>query len=153
MMMRDRFLMMQVQMAKHKRTESFGFLIQVLARRIDTTMKEELLKVGVDVKIFVNLMLLSEQDGINQRQLGEKLDFPEYYTSRNVDSLVKAGFVERRQDPNSRRTFLIYLTDKGREKAKLLPPIVKKVNDQYLKELTSDERKQLISLLQKSTGH
>ncbi|MCV6602051.1 MAG: MarR family transcriptional regulator [Cohaesibacter sp.] len=145
--------MMQVQMAKHKRTESFGFLIQVLARRIDTTMKEELLKVGVDVKIFVNLMLLSEQDGINQRQLGEKLDFPEYYTSRNVDSLVKAGFVERRQDPNSRRTFLIYLTDKGREKAKLLPPIVKKVNDQYLKELTSDERKQLISLLQKSTGH
>ncbi|MCV6546377.1 MAG: MarR family transcriptional regulator [Cohaesibacter sp.] len=140
-------------MAKHKRTESFGFLIQVLARRIDTTMKEELLKVGVDVKIFVNLMLLSEQDGINQRQLGEKLDFPEYYTSRNVDSLVKAGFVERRQDPNSRRTFLIYLTDKGREKAKLLPPIVKKVNDQYLKELTSDERKQLISLLQKSTGH
>ncbi len=151
--MKDRFLLMQVQMAKHERTESFGFLIQVLARQIDATMKEELSAVDVDVKIFANLMLLSQQDGINQRQLGEKLDFPEYYTSRNVDSLVKAGFVERRQDPNSRRTFLIYLTEKGREKAKLLPAIVKKVNDQYLKDLSAEDRTHLISLLQKSSGH
>lgn len=152
-MLRDQFLMMQAQMGKHERTESFGFLIQVLARRIDATMKQELAEVNVDVKIFANLMLLSQEDGINQRQLGDKLDFPEYFTSRNVDSLVKEGFAERRQDPNSRRTFLIYLTDKGREKAKLLPAIVKKVNDQYLKDLSAKERKQLISLLQKTVEH
>lgn len=150
--MRDQFLLVKVLMGKHERTESFGFLIQVLARRIDATMKAELSAIGVDVKIFANLMLLSEEDGINQRQLGEKLDFPEYFTSRNVDSLVKAGFAERRQDPRSRRTFLIYLTEKGREKARQLPAIVRKVNDQYLGDLSQEERKQLVSLLQKSAG-
>ncbi len=35
--------------------------------------------------------------------------------SRSVDSLVRAGLVERTQDPNNRRRLALSLTDKGRE--------------------------------------
>lgn len=151
-MIRGAFLMTQIKSTKHIREGSFGFLIQTLARDIDTKMKLALQEVDVDIKIFANLMLLADEDGINQRSLGQKLNFPEYFTSRNVDALVEASFAERRPDPNSRRSFLIYLTEAGRKKASELPRIVKQVNDDVLADLSADERKQVIKLLQKTAG-
>ncbi len=141
--------MTQMKSTKHIRENSFGFLIQTLAREIDARMKHALKEVDVDVKVFANLMLLADEDGINQRALGEKLNFPDYFTSRNIDALVEAGYAERRPDPDSRRSFLIFLTDAGREKAMQLPKIVRQVNDQTLEMLSMDERKQVVSLLKK----
>ncbi|WP_299664719.1 MarR family transcriptional regulator [uncultured Ruegeria sp.] len=144
--------MTQIKRTKHIREGSFGFLIQTLARDIDTKMKAALREVDVDVKVFANLMLLADEDGINQRTLGEKLNFPEYFTSRNVDALVEAGFAERKPDPNSRRSFLIYLTESGRKKASELPRIVKQVNDDTLSDLNASERQQVVKLLQRAAG-
>lgn len=151
-MFRGAFLMTQIKRTKHVREGSFGFLIQTLARDIDTKMKAALREVDVDVKVFANLMLLADEDGINQRTLGEKLNFPEYFTSRNVDALVEAGFAERKPDPNSRRSFLIYLTESGRKKASELPRIVKQVNDDTLSDLNASERQQVVKLLQRAAG-
>lgn len=135
--------------AKKIRQSSFGYLLQLIGRRINNDMKLQLADIGIDSKVFSNLMLLSEKDGITQRELGRLLEFPEYFTSRTVDILVENGFAERCPDPASRRTILVYLTDAGRDKAKTLPPIVQCVNESYLEPLTSDERQQLIKLLQK----
>ncbi|HCQ65740.1 MAG TPA: hypothetical protein DIU07_11565 [Rhodobacteraceae bacterium] len=146
------FLMARTSEPQQGQEASFGFLVQTLARRIDATMKERLLEHGVDIKVFANLMALSHEDGINQRQLGATLDFPEYYTSRNVDALVEAGFAERRPDPKSRRSFLVYLTEAGRKKAAELPPLIRQVNELYLSDMTEGERSQVIALLRKAVA-
>lgn len=130
--------------------ESFGFLIQLLSRRIEAKMKLKLVPVGIDIKLFANMITLYRRDGVNQRELGKRLDFPEYYTSRNVDLLVKAGWVERRPDPDSRRSILIFLTKKGRETASQLPRLINEVNEDYLSSFTKEERKLLFELLQKA---
>ncbi len=141
--------MTQMKSTKHIRENSFGFLIQTLAREIDARMKLALKEVDVEIKVFANLMLLADEDGINQKTLGEKLNFPEYFTSRNVDALVDAGYAERRPDPESRRSILIYLTESGRKKAAQLPKVVRQVNDETLKMLSKEEQKQVLSILQK----
>lgn len=151
-MLRGIYLMKQTSKAQAIREGSFGYLIQNIANRLDATMKSELGKVDVDVKLFAGLRMLAEQDGINQRELGRKLNFPEYFTSRNIDAMVEAGFAERRTDPNSRRSFLIFLTEDGKTKAESLPPIVRKVNDEILANLTGPERQQVIDLLKKVAG-
>lgn len=151
-MVRGNFLMTQISKAQAIREGSFGFLIQTIARRLDARMKAELQEIGVDIKVFANLMVLADQDGINQRTIGERLNFPEYFTSRNVDVLVKDGLAERRPDPNSRRAFLVFLTPKGREKANLLPPIIKRVNDEVLAGLKLSDRTKVVSLLQQIAG-
>lgn len=147
------FLMTQIPMSEHIGPNSFGFLIQVLARQIDAKMKVELKKAGVDHKIFANLMLLGQNDGINQRAIGKKLNFPEYFTSRNIDAMVDAGYAERRPDPDSRRSFLVFLTKEGKKKAAELPPIIKRVNDEVLKDLDQADRTNVIKLLQIIAGH
>ncbi len=151
-MVRGCFLMTQIELKDHRREESFGFLIQTIARTLDAKMKVELEKIGVDIKIFANLMMLGQQDGINQREIGQRLNFPEYFTSRNVDALVDAGLAERRPDPDSRRSFLVFLTDQGRAKAEELPAIVRAVNDDVLGDLSAKERQTAIALLQKVAG-
>lgn len=143
------FLMTESFDVKRRRQSSFGFLLQLIARRIDSDMKVQLAEIGIDRKIFSNLMLLLEKDGISQRELGRLLEFPEYFTSRTVDRLVEKGYAQRRPDPNSRRKILVFLTDKGREKAKELPSIIEAVNTDYLAPLNVDERKQMIQLLHK----
>ena len=141
--------MSQLSRTQRERQASFGFLLQLLARRMDNLMKQELAGSDIDMRIFANLRILSDRDGIKQRELGRLIEFPEYYTSRSVDALVKAGFVERRPDPNSRRSVLIFLTDKGREKTQQLPELVAKVNEEFLDVLDDEEKQQLIQLLQK----
>lgn len=144
--------MTQVAESNGIRENSFGFLIQTLARRIDADMKERLKEHGVDLKIFANLMFLSAKDGVTQREIGNRLNFPDYYTSRNVDALIKEGFAERRPDPKSRRTTLIFLTDKGREKAAELPDVIRAANENTLAGLSADEREQVVRLLRKAAG-
>ncbi len=151
-MIRGCFLMTQIQLKDHRREESFGFLVQTVARALDAKMKVELEKIGVDIKVFANLMMLGQQDGINQREIGQRLNFPEYFTSRNVDMLVDAGFAERRPDPDSRRSFLVFLTAEGKAKAEELPAIVRDVNDDVLSDLNKAEKTSVIALLQKVAG-
>jgi len=151
-MVRGCFLMTQIELKDHRREDSFGFLIQTLARTLDAKMKVELAEIDVDIKVFANLMMLGQQDGINQREIGQRLNFPEYFTSRNVDALVEAGLAERRPDPDSRRSFLIFLTEEGHVRAAQLPAIVKKVNDDVLHEFSAKERQSVVALLQKAAG-
>ncbi|MCP4303521.1 MAG: MarR family transcriptional regulator [bacterium] len=144
--------MARITKSQKFRQQSFGFLVQLLARRLDARMKARLSDLETDLKAFATLMLLSEKDGINQRQLGRLLDFPEYATSRNVDALVAQGLAQRLPDPNSRRSFHVHLTPAGREKAKRLPEVVRATNSEFLNELSKTERKQLVDLLQKVAG-
>ena len=134
------------------REKCFGFLVQTLARRIDAEMKEHLKEHGVDLRIFANLMFLSAKDDITQREIGTSLNFPDYYTSRNVDALIKEGFAERRPDPKSRRTTLVFLTEKGHTKAAELSDVIRASNEKSLAGLRASERKQVMLLLQKAAG-
>ena len=61
-------------------------------------------------------------------------------------------FAERRPDPNSRRSFLIYLAPLGRQKAELLAPVIERVNNEILADLSKDDRWHFIKLLHRMAG-
>ena len=44
--------MTQISEGQRKRQSSFGFLMQLLARRIDRDMKDQLAEIDVDVKVL-----------------------------------------------------------------------------------------------------
>lgn len=116
---------------------------------MDAAMKIELEEHDLDLKSFSNLMCLFEQDELTQVELGQRVGNPQYATSRVVDLLEKKKLVSRRSDPTSRRTHRIVLTAKGESLRKVLPAIVQRVNNKMLACLDGDERKNLVSLLQK----
>ncbi len=94
-------------------------------------------------------MCLWEEEGITQRDIALKSKVESSTTTRTLDKLVKLELVERHEDPNSRRSFRIYLTDKGRALKDVLLPVPVAVNKAVLSSLNEDEQKMLIKLLQK----
>ncbi|WEM45490.1 MarR family transcriptional regulator (plasmid) [Photobacterium sp. DA100] len=131
------------------RRSSFGWLINVVANNASRTFDAELKKHGLTIALWPTLMCLWEEEGVTQTEISQKSKVENSTTTRTIDKLEKLGLVERQNDPNSRRSFRIFLTDKGRELKSNLIPIPVAINDKILSSLDKDEQKQLISLLQK----
>lgn len=53
--------------------------------------------------------------------------------SRNIDKLEKIGLLLRKQDPNSRRSVKIYLTNQGFEKATIIHKMFETFEEQLVK--------------------
>lgn len=94
-------------------------------------------------------MTLFEKDGISQSEIGKYASMPGYATTRNIDTLEEEGILKRHKNKESRRSFCIYLTNKGLTLAPELFSIVEKINTRVLEPLTKTEAKQLNLLLTK----
>ena len=60
------------------------------------------------------LAAVSAQEPATLNQIAKKVGRGAPAVSRSVDALVRAGLVERTQDPDNRRRLALRLTDKGR---------------------------------------
>lgn len=63
------------------------------------------------------LNTLLKEDGLNQKELSDRCHMDTTTMSRNLDNLEKIGLLKREMNPESRRSVIICLTEKGREKA------------------------------------
>ncbi|GLT19124.1 MarR family transcriptional regulator [Vibrio zhanjiangensis] len=131
------------------REESFGWLVNAMAHHMSKSLDAQLRKHGLSVALWPTLMCLWEQEGVTQREIAKKSKVESSTTTRTLDKLEKLGLVQRQVDPNSRRSFRIYLTDKGRALQKEITPIPQSVNHHILSALCSSEQKEMIRLLQK----
>lgn len=61
------------------------------------------------------VLSLTREAGLRQADLAAKLDIGTVTTSKLIDRLEARGFVERRADPDDRRSKRIYATEKARQ--------------------------------------
>ena len=115
-------------------------------------MKTALKEIGLNSGQFAMLITLLNGEGISQTELATRVGVPGYATTRTLNSLEALGFTIRKPDPTSRRAHKIYLTAKGRKKAKELPEIVACVNASFLRPLGSADQKELVRLLRLLSG-
>ncbi|MEZ8104501.1 MarR family winged helix-turn-helix transcriptional regulator [Vibrio cortegadensis] len=134
---------------KFDRQSSFGWMINVIANQAAKKFEVELKKHGLTVALWPTMMCLWEEEGITQRDIALKSKVENSTTTRTLDKLEKLGLVERQADPNSRRSFRIYLTEKGRAMEKDLLVLPAQVNRELLSSLDTDEQVDMIRLLQK----
>lgn len=98
---------------------------------------------------FGILAMLWKQDGLSQTQLGNLGNMDRTTLGGIIDRLEKQGLAVRRDDPGDRRTYLIFLSDKGKDFQSILGHIADETNNAISANLTLAEREQLIKLLKK----
>ncbi|SON51832.1 MarR family winged helix-turn-helix transcriptional regulator [Vibrio tapetis] len=135
--------------SEFNRQSSFGWMINVIANQAAKKFEVELKKHGLTVALWPTMMCLWEEEGVTQRDISAKSKVENSTTTRTLDKLENLGLVERRTDPNSRRSFRIYLTAKGNELKETLLPIPVAVNQEMLSSLNDAEQKEMIRMLQK----
>jgi MarR family transcriptional regulator, organic hydroperoxide resistance regulator len=88
-----------------------------LHRRVSSAIAGELKALGLSIPQFDLLSTLTEQEGLSQQELAERLYVTKGNVSGLVDRMVGAGLVERCAIPGDRRSNALHLTAKGRQLA------------------------------------
>lgn len=99
--------------------------------------------------VLVTLARIGDQRGVSQRRLMDELGLTSGTISVRMDRLVEEGLVVRRTDPDSKRTTLITLTDRGRELFERVVPAHLANERRLLSALTDDECRTLTALLRR----
>lgn len=82
---------------------------------------------------------LAARDQVTQKELADACMIEPATLSRALDKLEAMGYVERRENPECRRSFLIALTEDGREKAEEVGAVFHEIEDQMMKGFSEEE--------------
>lgn len=126
---------------------TFGFLVHDIGRLMRREFERRVRDTGFTRNQWRVLAHLRRIDGINQSQLADRMDVEPIALVRLLDKLEAAGYVQRRQDPQDRRAYLLYLTEKSGPLIERLEAISVELRDEVLGSLSAAERDALIDLL------
>lgn len=93
------------------------------------------------------LRILLEEGTMTQKQLADLCMRDAATMSRNIDRLEKAGLLKRENNPGCRRSYLICLTEEGKEKAKQVQKIFRELDERIWGDIPEKEMEQLYETL------
>ena len=93
------------------------------------------------------LRTLLEEGTMTQKQLADLCMRDAATMSRNIDRLEKAGLLKRENNPGCRRSYLIFLTEEGKEKAKQVQKIFRELDERIWGDIPEKEMEQLYETL------
>ncbi len=115
-----------------------------------TRMKAEGLS-GPRWRILLHLYIAEEMDrpGVSPTELAQARNVSKNTISTLLRSLEEQGLVSRAIAPHDRRSFIIQLTDQGRELVRQRSPQHLAFLNELASDLTPEEREELLRLLRK----
>jgi DNA-binding MarR family transcriptional regulator len=121
---------------------SLGYAVAKRFRRI-------LEPLDLEPREFALLRAVGALEGQSQQAIGERLLIPASRMVAFVDALEERSLLERRHNPEDRRTRELHLTDAGRELLARAFALVAAFEFDLISELSAAERDQLLDLLQR----
>jgi DNA-binding MarR family transcriptional regulator len=89
---------------------AFGYAVTDVTRLLRRVFDRRSLHLGLTRAQWRALHRIERVPGLSQAQLAEDLDLEPIAVGRVLDRLERAGFVERREDPEDRRRWRLYPT-------------------------------------------
>ncbi|ALS24639.1 MULTISPECIES: MarR family winged helix-turn-helix transcriptional regulator [Paenibacillus] len=126
---------------------SLGFIINHAGRRLSQLLSLHYQPYDITTEQWTVLNRLSERDGITQKDLAHRAEKDQTNITRILDQLERKGLVERRPNAVDRRSFLTFITDKGRSLNQVLLPIESRVVSSVLDGLSEEDVERLRAAL------
>jgi DNA-binding MarR family transcriptional regulator len=101
-------------MTQKPNSESIDFLLAQVCKRHFARAHILLEEIGLYRGQPPVLRMLWEQEGRTHSELAGKLNVQPATITKMIQRMERAGFVERRSDPNDERVSRVYLTETGR---------------------------------------
>jgi len=108
------------------------FTANSLARVIARMSEEEFRRTGLSPSHAFLMMLVNDNPGIGQKELGAQLHLAPSTVTRFIDSLVHRGYLARKSDGKVSR---VYATEAGRSLRKPIADAWKSLHQRYAKVL------------------
>jgi DNA-binding MarR family transcriptional regulator len=107
---------------------------------------------GINLKQGIILKILLDDDGITQKELTQRLQITSSSCGELIVKLEQGGYLNKRADPDDKRTFDVYLTKRGRALGEQYREQSRVMLEDWGACLSLREKKQLFSLLAKLSG-
>lgn len=98
---------------------------------------------------FIMLVLWNHKNGISQNEIAELLNKDKTNIARMIVTLENKGLIRRSVNNIDRRSYDVYLTEKGDELRSKIIPITLDANKQIIKGLTKEELDEVKRILKK----
>ncbi|MCR1950775.1 MarR family winged helix-turn-helix transcriptional regulator [Clostridium sp. DSM 100503] len=95
------------------------------------------------------LALISENDGIIQRDLAEMIDMRPSSMTEMLSSLEKNSLIKREQDEKDRRIMHVYLTEAGKTSLEEVENINDNLSNSIFNCLTVEEKEKMLGIINK----
>jgi DNA-binding MarR family transcriptional regulator len=141
---------MQVNITKEERLEKLPvFWMEQIVRRYrqmaTRALKAE--QAGLSVDQWVVLKQIGENSGSSQVDIGASTVKDAPTTTRIIDQLVSKNLVSKQLDPDDRRRYMVFITEKGSVLVERLLPVVQEYREVPMKGFSKNEEKQLLDFL------
>ncbi len=126
-----------------------SLLIHELAHAMRICFDRRVQHLGLTRSQWRVLAILRRQPGIRQTQLAECMEIEPITLARLLDRMEKAGWTERRPDPEDRRAKQVYVTDKAQGILKEIRKIAVATRSDALKGFSAGDHAVLLNYLKR----
>lgn len=95
------------------------------------------------------LQCLNIYGALSPKEIGQYCKIDKSTTTSLINKMLKMDYIQKEASLSDKRSFVLYLTDLGKQKAKESIRFCHEVNQKALRQLTQEEKKQLFILLHK----
>jgi DNA-binding MarR family transcriptional regulator len=130
------------------RKKSFGHYISVIYRHLQIHLNREFTVFGFGSGQYLFFLHIAKNEGVTQKKISCHLAIDKATTAKAIKKLGELGYIRGEQDIQDRRSYKLYLTDKG----KRIKPEVKKILQNTMtilsKGLSEEEKSATWSILE-----
>jgi DNA-binding MarR family transcriptional regulator len=136
-------------MERERLSTTIGYLLAHVCRAHHTRVRARLHELGLYRGQQFVLCALWEEEGVTHSELADHLNVHPATVSNGLKRMERAGFVERRPDPEDQRVSRVYLTDAGREIRGAVEGVWATLEEQTLKGFSAEDQATLECLLER----
>src|SRR5580692_9640885 len=142
-------------MASFPERPMIGLLLRLLSQHYQQDMEEALISGGFDDigPSAANVFPFVSPEGATITELAELAHVRKQTMAQAVEQLERTGYVERRPNPNDRRSQLVFLTERGKSVPPVTHAAAARIEEDWAALTSSEEledlRKALLQLLDK----
>jgi DNA-binding MarR family transcriptional regulator len=129
--------------------DGFAYLLVQLGTRAARLFAEGLAPLGLEPRHAGMLLRLAANEGKSQQAIGELIELNPTRMVFLVDELEQRGLVQRRRNAADRRSYALYLTERGHDALRQVAAAAAGHSESFGAALTQAERDQLTALLRK----
>lgn len=116
-------------------------------KKVQRYYEVALASLGITPVQFYVLTALWEENNIKFKTLSQRLSMDGPTLTGILDRLEQSGFLERRDDPEDRRSLLVCLSDKAEKHAEEFRRLAQTLDNEFKAKFGSDDFKTLSKLL------
>jgi len=118
--------------------DCISFLLGKASQRVTRRARELLAEYDVTPVQYAALCVLWEQNAQTGTEVGARLTIDSATMTGIIDRLERAGLIERRADNNDRRSYRLYVTERGRKLRSPLDAAMDRLNAEIAELLGRD---------------